>query len=172
MNILSQRITSIVKSLRLSPNAGLRLRRESFNDEGFIAAPMNDMGAESHAKYPISIPPVCGIRSITEKPLGQFPPANHPGKSYADRQTLYSIFELLGVVFILALSACASTVPVPEIIHTRTYIPAPATLTAPITVTLPPDATWGSGLADYAQGLRSCNAQLDAIRSLKPPPKP
>lgn len=70
------------------------------------------------------------------------------------------------------LSACAQTQPivVPEVIHTKTYIPVPVSLTAPISAVLPLGTTYGQGLGILNAAVQTCNANLSAIATLKPPP--
>lgn len=71
---------------------------------------------------------------------------------------------------ILALSGCASTpVTVVEKIQVKTFVPVPATLTVPISVDLT-GATWGSAVGSLNAALQTCDARLDAIGKLKPPP--
>jgi len=72
---------------------------------------------------------------------------------------------------ILSLSACASQpITVPEIIHDKTYIPVPATLTQPVSIILPANVTWGQALGLYNEALQTCGARLAAISTLQPPP--
>lgn len=71
------------------------------------------------------------------------------------------------------LTAC-STQPVVtvETVRVPTWIPAPVTLTTPVTVVITTQDTWGSAVGRLSSGLQACNANLQAIATLKaPPPK-
>lgn len=76
------------------------------------------------------------------------------------------------IIASLALTGCASSAPVIQIerVYTKVYVPVPSTLVAPIAAVLPLGTTWGQGLGIEAAALQTCNANLGAIASLKPPP--
>lgn len=73
------------------------------------------------------------------------------------------------IIAALSLSACSSPAVRVQYIETKTYIPIPATLTQPISVDLT-NATWGAGIGSLNAALQTCNARLDAIHTLVPPP--
>lgn len=76
-------------------------------------------------------------------------------------------------LLILSLSACAQTPTIRiQYVNVPTYIPSPATLTAPVKVDLNPGITYGEALGSLREGLTSCNSQLGAIGVLTPPGPP
>ena len=74
-----------------------------------------------------------------------------------------------GIIF-LFLAGCSSqpTVRI-QYVNVPTYIPSPATLTAPTQVILGDSPTWGSALGAYKAGVDSCNADKAALGGLRAP---
>lgn len=72
---------------------------------------------------------------------------------------------------ILALSACSQPIVRVQYVTVKSYLPIPATLTAPIAVDLT-GMTYGEGLGSLRAGLERCDGQLAAIRVLTPPSPP
>lgn len=72
------------------------------------------------------------------------------------------------------LGGCASSAPVvvTEVVHQPTFIPVPSMLTAPVSAVLPQGVTWGQALGLQQAAIQTCNADLNAISTLKPPPNP
>lgn len=75
----------------------------------------------------------------------------------------------LALPLILALSACSQPIVRVQYVTVKSYLPIPATLTAPIAVDLS-GATWGSAVGDLKAGLATCNGNLAAVAGLKLPP--
>lgn len=89
-------------------------------------------------------------------------------------ETIASVQASLLIIAYLALSGCASSQPVIQVerIYTKTYIPAPATLTVPVSAIFPHGVTYGQALGIQQAAIQTCNANLAAIASLKPPREP
>lgn len=81
--------------------------------------------------------------------------------------------QLVPCLLILALTGCSSTpVTVVERVNVPTYIPISATLTAPVSLDLGQNPTWGSALGAYNAAFQTCQGQLEAIKTLKSPTPP
>jgi hypothetical protein len=73
-------------------------------------------------------------------------------------------------VILASLSACQPSAVRVQYISVPTYVPVPATLTAPVSVSLiPGKTTWGEALGLYNEAVQTCNARLGSIATLVPP---
>lgn len=81
-----------------------------------------------------------------------------------------AIKKIAIVAPVIFVSACSSQ-PIVRVqyVTMKSYLPIPATITAPIAVDLS-GATWGSAVGDLKAGLATCNGNLAAVAGLKPPP--
>ena len=82
--------------------------------------------------------------------------------------------KLIGISGLLVVISACGTQPIIRVqyVNVPTYIPIPATLTAPAVVNLLPGVTYGDALGSLREGLTSCDGQLGAIRVLTPPSPP
>lgn len=77
------------------------------------------------------------------------------------------------IIAYLALSGCASSQPVIQVerISVPVYLPVPSTLVAPVSAIFPSGVTYGQALGIQQAAIQTCNANLNAISTLKAPPK-
>lgn len=93
--------------------------------------------------------------------------SRHTSADFIGHPTTRAITPLLGF---LIIAGCAQTpVTVVERVNVPTYMPVPATLTAPVKADLYPGITWGQAVGSLYMGLQTCNSQIQAIATLKPP---
>lgn len=86
-------------------------------------------------------------------------------------ESVYFVWMLFWFWVILSAFAACSSQPIVRVqyVTVKSYLPIPATLTAPIAVDLT-GQTYGEGLGSLRAGLETCNGQLTSIATLKPPP--